>query len=1392
MRSIRTPYLSIWATLALLTGLSCSFESDNGAVATYSSQFTNHPKTELHPDWSADGKWIAFTSHRSGNPDIWMKSVDGGKALQVTTDPAIDIVPRWSPDGTRLLFRSDRGGSWNLWTVSPFEGEATATQITADADSVFGEGIVGSWSPDGSQIVFSADKGDHWHLWVIPASGGEAEQITTGPTDNWDPDWSPDGKWIAFSSTTKALGKRRASIWLVPSEGGPAKQMTDNVVGDYNPSWSPDGKWIAFTEVGWTASEVYDLWLIPSSGGTLFKLTDTPGQGAYGPRWSPDGTRITYRKSLPEGDDIWIMDVSWTDMLTGMGTIRGVVEWEDIEEGSRMGRVDIRPLNKEGPSFRLRTDENGEYALDLPPGSYRISAGYRGFFVDMDTVRVKTGETTILESVFVDQPPAVGTVRPSGEGTKTSLGRGYQRGMWTIFDESTGLGPGNIHAMVEDGAGRLWFATDYHGIASYDGLWLHVLRAQDGLPSDRVQALAVDDDFLWIGTNAGLSRYDGTFFVNYSTEDGLPSDDIHCLMIDKAGHLWLGTKEGVSDYDGRRFRTTRTGSSIGEVRTIAEAANGDVWAGGTLGAGILADSVVTVIEEPADVIFGDATGRVWLGRREEGEPLRMRDGARRVEYAEESGLALGYGLTAITQDSDGHLWFGTQNAGVTQYDGRRFTRHTSDQGLASDGVLSIVEDREGHLWFGTWGNSGISRYDGKLVETFTTKNGLPENRVYSIFQDRDGVMWFGTHGGGVARFDGKQWRTLSEEDGLVSSSILAIGQCSDGDLWFGGFGGVSRFDGVHFVDAELEVTKAVSTILCDRQDRLWLGHDGWDDAGWGVVRWEAMGTKTFTTDTGLIDDRVTAIVQDGEGNVWLGTAAGLNRWDGRILANFTDSLPHPFINGLAVADDGLWIATDAGLIRHDQRGFTPMAEAGWGTRGIVNKVLVDTRGHVWSGSWGGGVNRWDGAVRQTLNRDDGLTGNAVVALSRGRDGDVWIGTATGVTRYRSVLVPPRVEITRVLADQEYEWPDTLNLSRPVDNLLISFQGGNFKTPPDRAIYLHRMVGSGDDGWKQSQGRETRYPHLPAGNYRFEVKAVDLDLVYSEPAVLHIVISRDYQRFGLLFATGAALLGLVAAGGYGLQRRRERDRAREALILEQQEELQTARDMQMSLMPKESPTIEGLQVAARCVPAAQVGGDFFQYFHHADRLSISNADVTGHAMAAAIPVVMFEGVLSSQMRIGPDLESLFTALNDVMAERLTGHTFVCFSMAQIDTKSRSVRFANAGCPYPLHYHASGGEITDLQVDAYPLGVRAGTTYTAIESQLEPGDRLVFCSDGIIEAMNPEDELFGFERTTETILQGCKANLTADALLEWVLSEMRSFSGERDQEDDQTIVVVGVES
>lgn len=149
------------------------------------------------------------------------------------------------------------------------------------------------------------------------------------------------------------------------------------------------------------------------------------------------------------------------------------------------------------------------------------------------------------------------------------------------------------------------------------------------------------------------------------------------------------------------------------------------------------------------------------------------------------------------------------------------------------------------------------------------------------------------------------------------------------------------------------------------------------------------------------------------------------------------------------------------------------------------------------------------------------------------------------------------------------------------------------------------------------------------------------------------------------------------------------------------------------------------------------------------------------------------------------------LNQTLHNKLERRTFVCFTMAEIMPATRTLRLSNCGCPYPYHYKATSGEVLELQMDGYPLGIRSDASYTTLDVLLEAGDFVVFCSDGIIEAANSEEEIFGFEQTAETIRAGCAEGLSAEALIDRLISAVQTFAGDEPQGDDITCVVVRVE-
>jgi sigma-B regulation protein RsbU (phosphoserine phosphatase) len=180
------------------------------------------------------------------------------------------------------------------------------------------------------------------------------------------------------------------------------------------------------------------------------------------------------------------------------------------------------------------------------------------------------------------------------------------------------------------------------------------------------------------------------------------------------------------------------------------------------------------------------------------------------------------------------------------------------------------------------------------------------------------------------------------------------------------------------------------------------------------------------------------------------------------------------------------------------------------------------------------------------------------------------------------------------------------------------------------------------------------------------------------------------------------------------------------------------------------------------------------------------------MEAAIPVVMFSGMLSTRMQDAPELESLFTGLNQSLHEALDKRKFVCFTMADINLKSRVMRLAMGGCPPPLHYRAETGDVIELEMAVYPLGIRAEATYETMEVQLEEGDLVVFYSDGLVEAQNELGEMYGFDQTKEDVRIAGGDGSTSQAAVEELVSRVSTFSGSTPQGDDITCVAVRVKT
>ena len=236
------------------------------------------------------------------------------------------------------------------------------------------------------------------------------------------------------------------------------------------------------------------------------------------------------------------------------------------------------------------------------------------------------------------------------------------------------------------------------------------------------------------------------------------------------------------------------------------------------------------------------------------------------------------------------------------------------------------------------------------------------------------------------------------------------------------------------------------------------------------------------------------------------------------------------------------------------------------------------------------------------------------------------------------------------------------------------------------------------------------------------------------------------------------------------------------------ELEMAHQIQLSILPHELPKLPELDIAARFLPMASVGGDFYDFIRIDDKhLGILIADVSGHGLSSALIASMLQVALAGQVAHASQPAEVLAGLNKAVSGKFSTN-FVTAAYVYVDLEKNLMRYAGAGHPPLMQYRGSTGKAARILENGMVLGILEDSDYTAVEIPLEPGDRQVLFTDGIVEAANPAQEMYGEERLMR-FLESNKAlngGEFADALLSGIAG-WTGQPGEQNQQDDLTIVM-----
>jgi serine phosphatase RsbU (regulator of sigma subunit) len=242
-----------------------------------------------------------------------------------------------------------------------------------------------------------------------------------------------------------------------------------------------------------------------------------------------------------------------------------------------------------------------------------------------------------------------------------------------------------------------------------------------------------------------------------------------------------------------------------------------------------------------------------------------------------------------------------------------------------------------------------------------------------------------------------------------------------------------------------------------------------------------------------------------------------------------------------------------------------------------------------------------------------------------------------------------------------------------------------------------------------------------------------------------------------------------------------------------QELEMAREIQLSILPQETPRIRGLEIAARYIPMSSVAGDFYDFITVDEQhVGILVADVSGHGLPAALIASMLQVALTAQSAHASEPGRVLSGLNQVLCGKFRAH-FVTAAYLFVDMEKHSISYAGAGHPPLLLWRMSKGSAIEVEENGLLLGHFPGESYSVVQLPVESSDKAILYTDGIIEAMNPSGEIFGidrFKRFLETnhalgTKEFCDALI--DELSCW--SERPKGNG---REDDITLLAIGFQS
>lgn len=642
--------------------------------------------------------------------------------------------------------------------------------------------------------------------------------------------------------------------------------------------------------------------------------------------------------------------------------------------GEVVGLDTMPPLIAEVATGR-RHSTTGPYYFPQTAKTQRIEA-------PTFTAATPTTLAARIELVFGDSTPWIKApfLWPEWSATK-ALYQGNSTFPFRYLDIENGLLSNGVNSFLEDREGKIWMGTD-RGISVWDGAGFMHFTEEIGLKTGSIKELLADaEGRIWIAHRGGIDIWDGTNFLRFKDEKWTNVPSVNSLLQDRAGNVWLGTGEGLFRWGEGGMHHYRFPEAV-DLRSVS-------------------------------ALNEDENGVIWIASN---QGLLSLEGDRFTHYAADAPLDLNQ-INTLTVDNEGYIWIAARGAGISVFNAKGDPGYYRFQNLFTPDrtrkeVNSVYADREGNVWIGTFG-SGAILWQGSMdtpetatVTTYTSTEGLSHNVVYCFLEDSGGQVWFGTESG-VTLWDKNGYRRYSPYAKTSNSDVTYSTSDHEGRLWSGFFGGGL---GIWGEDGCWQYTRERGGIISDRviclmedtRQNMWIGTSN------GLSVWDGEIMTNYPNIEGLGERNIDQIIEGRDGSVYLATTRGLFKVDPVDMSFARLSPRNGLISGVVhtVLEDkqgNIWMGTSRGLsIWKDQQLINYPFDEDW-IGSDIWKMILDRKGNIWMATSGQGLIVIEAPKGELTNLrmhkytvKEGLSDNVVLSLLNPSAGKVLVGSMKGL------------------------------------------------------------------------------------------------------------------------------------------------------------------------------------------------------------------------------------------------------------------------------------------------------------------------------------------------------------------------------------------------------------